>query len=121
MDFKKESAMSQEITILEGQLAYAEEIKEKLKIAQTELIDLYRGLLNAHDEFNVIKKENIEEIRRYKFSVSSEAKEIEASIKRINCTATVQQVQNINDFVKCCESLDLLRRSGFFNAFKFND
>lgn len=119
MDFKKESAMAQEITMLEQQLRYAEELKEKLKSAQNELVSGYTGLINAHEEFDLIKKENIEEIRRYKFAISSEAKEIEASIKRINSCASTQQVQNINEFVKACEAIANLRTNGFFETFSF--
>jgi len=117
LGFTQESAIAYEITSLEKQMSYAEEMKDHLKRARKELADGYSGVLDSHDQFLKIRKENIEELRRYKFSIVAEAKEIETSIRKVSQHMTPQLVAQLSEFANACEKLESLRIDGFFELF----
>lgn len=106
----------QEKLILEQQLKYKKDMVAAIQSAHSELSDLYIGLINAKDEFEKIKKENIEEIRRYKYAISSEVKEICSDVKRITDSITKDKLADLSLFVDACEKLQALRSTGFFDS-----
>ena len=109
-------AISQELSSLEEQMRYANDLKAKIAEATLDLKKSYLGLISAKDEFYLIKKENIEEIRSYKFAVASEAQQIESAIKKMSSAVSHERVNQLKEFVEICERMQALRANGFFAA-----
>lgn len=114
-----EAAMSQEISSLEQQMRYAHDLKEKIKEATEHLENGYLGLIDAKKTFETIKKENLEEIRRYKLSISMEIKEISASMQALNSMASPGSLSSLREFVSLSERLKSLTDSGFVESVTF--
>ena len=80
---KAEDFISQEISSYEVQLNDLEILKKKVKESVDELASSYCGIINAKENFEFVKKQNIEELRLYKFAIKAECDEIEKRMKQI--------------------------------------
>ena len=120
INITRESVISQEISTLEQQLRYANEVRKKVSEATEELTKAYFGLINAKDEFDKIKKENIEEIRRYKYAISAETRDIEANIKIMSSAVSKERLEQLKAFADVCERLQSLRSAGFFSSVRID-
>lgn len=118
-EIKSESVAALEISILEQQSKYANDLRESILKATDELRDSYLGLISAKEGFESIKKENLDEIRRFKHAISSEAKEICANVKLINDVIGKGDITKLLQFVEVCNRIRELRDSGFFDTVKF--
>jgi len=112
------SVQEQQIQILEQQKKYADELRDTIKKSTDELTELYCGLIGAKAEFEKIKKENLDEIRRYKLAISTEANIICSDIKRITDSVPKEGMSNLGKFIDACERLQELRKDGFFDAIR---
>jgi hypothetical protein len=101
----------------EMQLKYLEEMKAKVDIAKTELEQSYISVIDCKSLFQEFKKENIEEIRSYKFSINSEVVSIKNSMKSLLQEASDIGLSDMKDFVGICERLNSLQKDGFFDRF----
>ena len=115
-DITNELAITQEISTLEEQMRYANDLRANIAKATNELANGYIGLINAKDEFQRIKKDNIDEIRRYKFAISAEVKEVESDLKRLAGFVSKERLAQLKEFADVCERLELLRSAEFFSA-----
>lgn len=121
MNVTNEAIISQEISALEQQIRYVNEMKSKLKEAKEGLANSYLGIIVAKEEFERTKKQNLEEVRSYKFATSTELKEIQSNFKFMTDGLTKEKIDNLTKFVAACEDLQELRAKGFFDAFSFNN
>lgn len=83
MEITDKNHVEQEISAYETQLAYLNEMKQKVDQMVDELSDSYGRVINAKAMFEQIKKENIEELRTYKYAITKESKEIQEAMQCI--------------------------------------
>ena len=121
MNVTNEMIISQEISALEQQIRYVNEMKSKLKEAKEDLANSYLGIIIAKEEFERTKKQNLEEVRSYKFATATELKEIQSNFKFMTDGLTKEKIDNLTKFVSACEDLQELRAKGFFDSFSFNN
>ena len=119
MKITHDQVVSQELSSLEQQLRYAREVREAVRKAKDELEKDYSGLILAKEIFEGVKKENLEEIRRYKFSIAAELKEIKAAMSEISTLASPERVKQLREFSDACDRLNQLRTAGFFDSVRF--
>jgi prefoldin subunit 5 len=118
---KEDQFIEQEISVLEQQLSVVETLKAKVKETTEELAQSYIGIINAKEEFQKIKKQNLEELRTYKLAVSTECREIKIQIETINKLAREVSSSEIKTFVESCERLARLDAEGFFSRIRIGD
>ena len=110
----QEMYVSQEISNLESMLAQANKLRAYVLEATEQLNGAYVGLINTKEEFEKIKKANIDEVRGYKYAVVTECKEVSAGIKNMLAAATAADVARLEQFAGICERLNALHADGFF-------
>lgn len=113
-----ENAIVQEISALEQQMIYANELKKKIKEATDELSLSYLALIDTKSVFEKIKKQNLEEIRLYRHSVSSESKALSSDVNIAVKSITPEKLNQLKDLADICERLNSIRASGLFDTLK---
>lgn len=117
---KSDLHISSEISAYEQALESINELKKKVRDGKEELVASYKGVIEAKSVFEGIKKQNIEEIRQYKFAIAAECKEISAQVSAIKVISEAAQASELRSFVESCERLNILSQSGFFSRFKID-
>ena len=112
---KSEFCISGEISAYEKALEAINQLKVKVKEGREELGKAYLGIIEAKKEFENVKKQNIEEIRQYRFAISVECKEISNQVEAIKNISTAVHANELRSFVESCERLNALSQSGFFD------
>lgn len=104
-----EQIISQEISSYEEMLKKASILRDKVDEAKRELYKSYLGIVEAKNEFERIKKENIEEIRLYRQTIQREAADIEKAMSSI----TKARTSELKEYLEICNGLNALKASGF--------
>lgn len=113
-----QNIINQEISSYEVQLNDLEILKIKVKEATDELTAAYFGVINAKENFGFVKKQNIEELRLYKFAIKSECDEISKQIISISEMSKKFNLKELADFASACAVIDGFYKAGLFDKFK---
>jgi hypothetical protein len=114
----KEDFINQEISTYEVQLNEIEVLKKKVADATQDLTNSYFGIINAKEKFEFVKKQNIEELRLYKFAIKAECDEISKQIINISEISKKFNLKDLENFAKACATLDEFYKNGLFDKFK---
>lgn len=114
MTITAEQFAEQELSRYEEKLVYLEAMKEKVRVAKDELEASYIGIVNVKASFERVKKENIEELRRYKLAVAQEAKEIGTAFAHIAAMQSKLSQKDLEALHQTLSSLSTLAQSGVF-------
>jgi hypothetical protein len=108
-----------EISAYEHQLEVINTLKLKIKEGTNELKASYKAVIDSKSIFQEIKKQNIEEIRQYKFAIASECKEIKTQADAITSAFSKDRISSLKEFADVCERISKLENDGFFKTFSF--
>jgi hypothetical protein len=111
--------VEQEISTYEMKLRTLNELKDAVDKATKDLEASYLGIVRAKNVFMDIKKENLDELRRYKLAVETECKEIGRYMDLVRTLVKSDEIKNIHEFAAACERLNALQKDGFFNRVGF--
>src|SRR5450830_1911187 len=108
-----EDFLSSEISSYEDLLAKSLQLQDRVKETTASLEAAYSGVINAKHVFEEIKKENIEELRVFRQTVTREAAEIAQAIKQLKSTLDPKSQSELREYVALCERLKALQDAGF--------
>ncbi|WP_404938962.1 hypothetical protein P7C00_11250 [Pseudomonas sp. JDS08PS003] len=108
-----EEILSSEISSYEELLAKSLQLQGRVKETQASLEAAYSGIINAKHVFEEIKKENIEELRVFRQTVTREAAEVTQAIKHLKSNLDAKSLSDLREYVALCERLKTLQDTGF--------
>ncbi|KTC11340.1 hypothetical protein AO391_26590 [Pseudomonas marginalis ICMP 9505] len=109
----REDFLSSEISSYEELLAKSLQLQDRVKETTASLEAAYSGVINAKHVFEEIKKENIEELRVFRQTVTREAAEITQAIKQLKSNLDAKSLSELREYVGLCERLKALQDAGF--------